>query len=416
VPAGAALVDTNAAVSHLEDQFQSLSDSGSPLSIADGGVFPPDAYTDDQTQLALEEISMLKTLVVFAAPPGLQLVGEVAADTWVREKIVLLGLGPFREARNHFQGIARLRDGRHLVVSSGFANDGKPPQSSHLFVAEMGSRSATGPWGTNLTPAGTAPREDRVVAAYALDSEYWHAGGLGRLGDLLAVPLEVDEGTRSRVMFLRVGETPDVLERFDFLVDREGRPGGAAALTKLPDGHYLLAVSWEDTSSPQTRIDFYLSNDTDFRHGFKAETRRTWSMPADYVHQFRRDPAYQNIDFVTERGKGGRSRLFLVGTAGISHSSPTPTPLDPENDYADLWDVAVTAASFQADAAPALHFRATHDFGPPNRFRNFNGAAGTYVATTGALALYSGYHWRWAPGASGALDLHVTEFWARTID
>ena len=90
---------------------------------------------------------------------------------------------------NHFQGIQRLNDGRHIVISG--SNWRSPPRGSEIYIAEMGSRSDRGPWLSNLTSSREPPAADRIVAGITIDPVSWHAGGMDVLGPILAVAIRL---------------------------------------------------------------------------------------------------------------------------------------------------------------------------------------------------------------------------------
>jgi hypothetical protein len=73
----------------------------------------------------------------------------------------------FDGLHNHFQGLQRLYDGRHLVISGSNWHD--PPRGSELYIAELGSRPAHGPWLSNLVRNDEPPPEDRIVSAVTVD-------------------------------------------------------------------------------------------------------------------------------------------------------------------------------------------------------------------------------------------------------
>ncbi|MCH8058492.1 MAG: hypothetical protein IIB78_11545, partial [Proteobacteria bacterium] len=97
--------------------------------------------------------------------------------------------------------------------------------------------------------------------------------------------------------------------RFDdtVTIERPGAKAGAVALTKLPNGHFLVAA-WSDSDSGKRRFDFYLSVSDDFLDGFGP-------VPVTYVANTRPFKKYQTINFlVQEPGPPhGAVRLFIAG-------------------------------------------------------------------------------------------------------
>jgi hypothetical protein len=88
--------------------------------------------------------------------------------------------------QNHFQGIQRLQDKNYLVISGGDWRNSK----SDVFIIQMESRPAQGPWWSNIVTTIEPPRTDGIVVALELDDKHWHAGGMDIQGNILAVPIE----------------------------------------------------------------------------------------------------------------------------------------------------------------------------------------------------------------------------------
>src|SRR6185503_3147706 len=100
-----------------------------------------------------------------------------------------------------------------------------------------------------------------------------------------------------KVVFLNVADP----EHPSVITDAAGRPlevfrkgikGGAAALTSLPDGRFLLGV-WTDSDPrpPRKHLDLYLSRGTDLFQGFEPKPRRLIKPVAAL-------PRFQTIDFL----------------------------------------------------------------------------------------------------------------------
>lgn len=298
-----------------------------------------------------------------------------------------VNIGKKNRARNHFQGIQRLRDGLHCVISGGDVIE----PASHVFIARLPSCRNLGPWGSNLLLSREPSLGDSVVRTIAFDRGLWHSGGISLLGNALAIPLEGDVG--SRIVFVDVTD-PERPRRIAIDIERPGRKAGAVALARIMDGRFLCAVWWEVQAKPRGRIDFYLSKDDDLFHGFVAQPIE-WSWAAVAVESGqpgnqpgdRGDPAYQCINFVAEPGGG----LYLVGTENNSSKAP----LDRDNDRADLLRVELPASSGESSAPPPRLVRiATRQLKCRDEFGNFDAAAGVYVTPDGQLHLYSAYHWR----------------------
>lgn len=300
-------------------------------------------------------------------------------------------------AKNHFQGMQRLAPPHddHLVVSGGDAE----ASAAQLFVFRLGSRLRNRPWGTNLRFSRTPPARDALVAIYAVDRTYWHAGGLQLLGDILAVPLEDVESGRSRIVFLDLTDPrnplqfppPCVIER-----SRNDGKAGAVALTSLPNQHYLCAV-WSDDDPFPVRLDFYLSRSPRFADGFDPAYCR-WpfskALPVGLP-----TPKYQCVNFVTQTD----GALFLAATENLSDTAP----LGDGDDVADLYRLDfprhTTMTAPPVLDEPAVTRIARRVMRCTERYGNFDAAAGFSIERRwrgggllpeGFLSLHAGYHWR----------------------
>lgn len=314
--------------------FSILRERGEQLSIWDGGLFPEFRYTR-------------------------------------------VNIGRKGRARNHFQGIQRLRDGKHLVISGGDVNQ----PASHVFIARMGSCQNGGAWGCNLVLSREPSLNDAVIRTISFDRELWHGGGISVLGDVLAIPIE---GTRdSRVLFVDLSD----VERPALVGDGIARPdrkAGAVALARLRDGRFVCSVWWETGSRPRGRIDFYVSHNDDLFDGFRV-TPVQWRYDGG-EQGGPKDPAYQCINFVREERSG---ELYLIGTENGSDKSP----IFAGPDRADLFAVEIRP-NMSETAPPRLAFIASKRLFCHELFGNFDAAAGVYADADGELHLYSAYHWR----------------------
>lgn len=330
------LVDDNPAVVDVIDQFARVRVRGDYLAVRDGGVFPRHRYTFKNH-------------------------GD-------------------NRSRVHFQGIQRLRDGKHVVISGG---DIEAP-ASQLFVIRMDSRRSGGAWGSNILAKGDAPESDRLVGIARLDEKLWHSGGISVLGDIVAVPIENDKTGTSRIVFLDLSE-PETPRSFDTTIERAKRVGmaSAVALCKLPNGHYICAV-WKNAP---LRLDFYLSRSTELAEGFR--TRHLEWPYGKLLPTGGRDADYQAIQFVRQND----GRYFFVGTENTSRMAP----LAKGDDVADLLLVEFAEETLRADpvlAEPTITRVTEKRFQPAEEYSNMDAAGGTVVATDGTLCIYSGFHWR----------------------
>lgn len=123
---------------------------------------------------------------------------------------------------NHFQGVVSLLGEPYFVLSGGV----QQTKQGHLFVVE----------------SGTA--ESRIVGRIDLPAtENWHPGGLSRLGDLVAVPLENSPGaTRSEVAFYDFSD-PLSPRKLPARILRPHRGSDSVALERLEDGRFLIVIN-----------------------------------------------------------------------------------------------------------------------------------------------------------------------------
>jgi hypothetical protein len=163
----------------------------------------------------------------------------------------------------HYQGIQRWeRTGSvpYLFVSRSGQDIGK----GNLLVVRLGSRNAHGErLRSNRLAKGASvnltapPPGDGVVSNLFFD--YEHLGSMQLCGDILAIALEDRVNTalpEGRVAFYNVAD-PEHPVPLPFSVD-ETHKIGVVGLTKLPDGHFLLVITWGENE----RVKFYRSNQT----------------------------------------------------------------------------------------------------------------------------------------------------------
>lgn len=308
--------------------------------------------------------------------------------------------------QNHFQGCQRLAGGPYLVVSGGDWES----KCSHVFIVELGSKPATGVWGSNVQ-GGEPTKDDRAMVCHAMgDNKLWHAGGLDVQGHYLAVPIECTktkggffgwlrglfsgvklpkcESSQSRVLFYDVSAPLDP-RRLSSDIVRRDRKATAVALTQLSSGRYLVGVlsSGEDRGKKRRRIDFYVSAGAP-ETGF-SPTPVTWWDDLDDSKRILDD--YQCINFVTDSA----GSLFMVGLHNRSSAAPTIR----EEDAIDLFRISIPGAD---RVGPELQIQtpvitpvptASRTFTGPPDFENFDAGAGIYVEDD-RLHLYAAYHFR----------------------
>ena len=271
--------------------------------------------------------------------------------------------------RNHFQGIQRLPQAGYLAIS-GSNRDG-----SDLFIVRLGEESS-----------GCA---GQVVAWVQLDDVLGHAGGLSILGSTLAVPLHGGSPRVAKVVFYDLA-APESPRRLPVEIVRPGRKASATALTRLPNGHYLVAVLAAFDGLP-LRLDFYLSRSTVLDEGFLPEPV-TWRVSGVDARpdQDRTFNHFQSLSFVWQSD----GRLYLVGF----HNSIGPHTILPGRDYADLYEVlfprALTESVDPILEMPRITKVANRMFRCTDGFCSLDAAAGLFIDPVAkAMSVYATPGW-----------------------
>jgi len=343
-------VDCDTCVEDVEYEFASISTQGEKLSIWDNGLIPWPRYT----------------------------------------QAVLNGIG----IDNHFQGIQRLRKGPYIVISGSNIID----RIGSIFIARLGSRPSLGAFWSNLDDSYLPPIEDKLIEAIDVDSGLlWHAGGMSVAGDILVVPVEeYKEAIVSKVYFFDVSDPEDPV-MYDYYIDRTIDPikdkAGAVAITKLPDGRFILAT-WD------TRLlHFYLSNTTDIIDGFDCENVAAWDKnDVQAIGGLDTSFAAQTINFISQCD----GELYLVALDGNNGDlGPFLPYLEVEN-WAELFHVEFPDGDYSnipiiTKVASKEMYCDDNPFVPSWRIPShcdFAAAAGVYIDPEGTLSIYSAPHYR----------------------
>jgi len=291
-------------------------------------------------------------------------------------------------AKIHFQGLQRARDGQHAFLSGGDSRE----KASHLFTLRLGSRAGGAGWCSNLLGAARTPAEDGVVSVLALSDEHWHGGGMQCLGDLLVVPLEADTAP-SRTMFLDVSDPvrPTHLPALD--IRGVSLKAGAAAVTRLPNGHHLCAVYRDEGTVPSGFIDFYLSATADLAAGFKPAPLTWWYRDAQGKR--REDVKYQSIALLLDAAgpDDPAAQLYLVGTENTARGAP----VEEGTNAVDLYRVDIGSAltdGMPELAAVTLTHAGSRTLQAVFGWGNLAAVGGVHVDSCGRLNVYAGAHWR----------------------
>lgn len=316
----------------------------------------------------------------------------------------------------HFQGIQRSsRPGSPIfyVTRSGIRILGSDvfPIPASLHIVRMESRE---PWGERLRSnrlrpdrgINTTPPPGNDGVVRWINYPYVHAGGIQMCGDILAVPLEdpIEDGLpEGRVVFYNA-EDPQNPVPLPYTLDITSHKAGVVGLTRLPDGYFLLVVSWGDGD----KLEFYRSNRKSFMDdGFRFVLHDRWDSgtPGDAV------PA---VDWPTGHAShqslslyvGGDGVVYMVGAYNTQAAQPFLSGDDLLGLYRiDGWlpgsGVIVTKHG------PFKHQRCSSDDDvliPPSltyrKNADFLAASGIYISPSGELLFYAAEHYSQGPAGS----------------
>jgi hypothetical protein len=307
----------------------------------------------------------------------------------------------------HYQGIVR-RPGAgvpYFFVSRSGMGDG---DEGNILVVRMGSRRTDGErLRSNRLAKGkkvweTAPdSDDRVVHHW--EPGWQHVGSLAIVGDVLAVALEdpigANKAHEGAVWFYDVSspDAPRRLSRLD--VSYTGHKVGVVGFTRLPDRHFLLAVTWGDSS----RVLYYRSKETTL-----LSDTAGWTLIRDWDAEDVRGAGAEwptgstSFQSLSMHSSGGR--VFVIGTRNTKET----TPLLPGTDQAVLYEiegwngglVPLTVTQLRDQAFSAF---AHGDGIVPTAFvynGNFLAGACTHVTPAGELLMYAVEHYTHGPSTS----------------
>lgn len=296
---------------------------------------------------------------------------------------------------HHFQGIQRLNDGQHFVLSGGNIND----QHAHLFIAKLSyfgvdktnpnkkipTSIRKGPVGSNVIYKEKIPGTDVLKSIFCLETgKYWHAGGIALAGDILAVPLENRVDKKSVIAFYNLKNTNQI-ERLDNLIIRKSGKCGAAAITLLANEHFLC-ISWSDDDDLPSRFEFYLSKrKNDLTHFAKSKCVNFDKV----IDKPSGKSKFQAIQII----KQSDDKLFLLATQNTNKL----TPKFRGTNEGLLFEIYLSAKNRKPTARnfnPKVKFLLKRRFADGGRYFNFAASVGVHVGKHNVLAKYSGSHWR----------------------
>lgn len=250
---------------------------------------------------------------------------------------------------NHFQGLQTLRDPSRIVFSGAHRKQSR----ATLFFAKIDEKG----------------RSSITHSLDVGDARFWHAGGISRFENFLAVPVEAYKiEKKSRIVFFDVSEPDAPRELPELVLKREHRDAGAVALNRLVDGRYLLLVYSNGI------VDLYTSRNTNFTDGFDEHAFLTLD--------WRKTPELNgsNLNFVRQCD----GRLFIVS---LKNTGKAPPLFMNGKDYAGLSSFDWNDGVPRVEPLEYKHFHCGSKC-------NFAGAAGAQIDENGRLSISSTYTFR----------------------
>jgi hypothetical protein len=316
----------------------------------------------------------------------------------------------------HFQGIARSpRTGiPPILYVTRTGNKDNPDYYGSIMVVQMNSRPQDGERlrSNRLSKADETldtepPSNDKCIKNIPF-SDYEHVGGIQMVGDILAVPLEdkVDNPAlpEGKVVFYNCSEPTNPV-KLTYELNTPSHKIGVVGITKLPDGYFLLVMSWGNSKD----LDFYRSSKKSF---FDADFNftRVSSISEDYLNDLEANHFWefgknspQSLNFVTQKD----GKVFLIGSRNTYPLAPEPNG----DDQMYLWEVV----NFNATQKPNiigvrgevhkmlscpgdLWTWTSGGLVVQKRIQgNFMASGGAYISPSGELLYYSTNHFNKGP-------------------
>lgn len=227
----------------------------------------------------------------------------------------------------HRQGIQRLRTttNNYFIVSTSTEKGSYTGiQYAGIEIINMGTRANYTEALTSggVTTTSSPNTQDNIVKYLYLSSDHLrHAGGIQVMGHYAVVPFEdEDDGYTARFRIANLSDPENASWQHSSVTRKKGnsseqKNAGAAALTRLNNGHYMVMIFGNSSEE----VEVFVSSNT---------TMPTSSYSWNSVHQENTpfgNASYQNVQFVTDC----TGKLYVLGT----HNS------DDVHDWADLWRV-----------------------------------------------------------------------------
>jgi hypothetical protein len=266
----------------------------------------------------------------------------------------------------------------------------------------MGSKASAGSskFGPNRSsPNQAPPKEDRLVESATRTSfEYKHGGAIQAVGNILGVTMDQarqDNIPAGKVLFYDVSNPENPVLKKEL---SRSENVGAAGLTKLANGNFLMVVGGFDDNK---KLDFYeLNNDLDSLRRLQrdkdsdgvVEAGHGGCWPYDTWYQTTScGNSYQSLSLVTQCGDG---KVFLIGM----HAK---TSLGSGYDRADLYELTLSGDKIKPKKVyESYDFKCGRWSGGGDQC-SFAAAGGIYIDPAGKLILYGVEHDNDGPRGSG---------------
>ena len=288
------------------------------------------------------------------------------------------------EVNNHFQGMVRHRNGKHLIISAGNSQR----KYAHLLTIELqrfktSNPNKKGPIGSNMVIENHWRVDQTRFLSILEEGDYWHAGGISLLGDILVVPLEAKKKKKSKIVFLNASD-PKKIKKLDLEIPRpkvgtKMQMAGCASLIRLKDKRYLCAV-WTDSDDFGHRFDFYVTDKKRLNSNF-IKIASVQKSEIDDITNLK--PRLQSMQFIYDNDE-----LSIIGEDNSSKASLGKNRIFLFKLSCLIVENNLTASTIDVDL---LKYRIIQGGG---QSYNFGSAPGTYVDNQGNLILYCAYTWR----------------------
>ncbi len=164
----------------------------------------------------------------------------------------------------HIQGIIRVPGTTSFILSGG----DKYIKKGSLFFADFQSQNPQGKLTPNFISNIMAnPTDDKFVSKIDVSNEtHWHAGAIGLMERILAVPVEDKKLQSSKILFYDVTDPKDI-KKLDVEIRRENSMTGSVLIFRNKNQKIVVG------GSVRGRMEFYESATSEISDGFLPESR-----------------------------------------------------------------------------------------------------------------------------------------------